>query len=267
LHINNYKIEGSRLDPGFLSFEEVFQRFLRSGFDSVVYKTMLEAYHKKPEVDLHLREYNAAARSQAIELLEECAKELADYNLPKYKDYTWQGILVEKIVDAVNPKWKNIIFGHCDSEDRLYPVIRRFLKREYDAVYPTYDKKREGWPDFFCLKKGWLGGIKTTVAVDAKVDYGQFKRFLDQATNFMKYADYVFLATTPGLVIEIGEKNRSAVWGESILREKLESVDIGYIIVDMTSGEVVTTKGGEKSSYLDKEEKERRLRMLGVRSS
>jgi len=193
-------------------------------------------------------------------LLIKSAKELEAYRLPKYEGYSWEFILIEHIRLKFNQKWRDIIFGHTCVESDTYPILRRFLRTKYDEVYSTYDKKRERWPDFFALKKN-LFGLKT-IAIDSKVNYNELVRFLDQATEFLRYSNYVFQATTSELILEIAEKAKNLVGWERILKGKLKGAGVGLILIDMTSKDVKQVFEGPESSCLDKEEKRKRLAML-----
>jgi hypothetical protein len=102
-------------------------------------------------------------------------------------------------------------------------------------------------------------------AFDAKATYLQYKRFLEQAANWMRYSDYVFLFTTPGLAVKIGEqKMEGGAYGENELKKDLKRNGIGLVIVDLGKrGLVRQVLDPEQSPHVDKELKEARLGDLG----
>jgi len=257
---------GKRLEYAFIQISEILNRLFKSGYDSIVYRSILEKFHSKDEVRIHLKEYNSSRKQDKLELLEKAAKHLERKGLDKYRNYYSHEILCEEIAETVKArKWFNYIFGHTDSEEKLYPLIKKYLKGQYTKVFETYDKKGEKWPDFFAIKKKLLGG-RELVAVEAKAKFSEYKRFLNQSRIFMRYSDYVFLAATPGFVVEVGHKVRGkSAYGVSILQEDLGKDGIGLLVVDMTSKNVNSYFDISESELLDEEEKKKCLRKLSVK--
>jgi hypothetical protein len=135
--------------------------------------------------------------------------------------------------------------------------MQKSLRKDY-TFKATDTQKKKKYPDFFAFKK------KKLYAFDAKATYPQYKRFLEQATGWMRYSDYVFLVATPGLVVRIGEqKKEGGAQGENVLKEDLKRNGIGLVIVDMESGHVKSMLEAEQSRLVDKGFKEARLRDLG----
>jgi len=253
------------MEYAFIQVDDIVERLLVSDYDSIVYKSLLERFHSKDDAKIHLKEYNSSRRSSKTELLYQAAKHLKGKGLEKYRNYEAYDILCDEIAETVTvPKWFNRIFGHTDSEDNLYPHVRRYLKRQYERVFETFDMKGEKWPDFFAIKKKMLGGVDL-VAIEAKAKYNEYKRFLNQARSFLRYSDKVFLAATPGFVVEVGQgvKGKPA-YGANILEEELKKDNIGLLVIDMTAEKVKECFGAGGSDFLSREEKERTLRKLGV---
>jgi hypothetical protein len=128
-----------------------------------------------------------------------------------------------------------------------------------------YNNKKEKWPDFFALKARTLRNPLLS-SIDAKVNYNELIRFLDQSTRFLRYSDYVYLAATPGLIIEVGKREKQeAAYGEEILQNKLKKIGIGLLIIDMKSEIIFEAQNPEKSDLLSDEEKDTCLRKLNIK--
>ena len=247
----------------FLSFDKILSRVLKWEHSLNIYKVLLDKYgEKESEKKPLIKEYETANRKGKGELLRDSARKVRKRGLTQYEGYDWEDILSELIFERTNRKWRNIVFGHTDNEEDLYPLLRRYLKSEKGfEIHPTYDFKKERWPDLYGVRWGRLWG-KRTIAVDAKVSYNQFGRFLDQATNFVKYSHEVYLGATPGLVAEIGAVLDGIATSEEMLVEKLRRVSAGAIVVDMTDREIVKKIDTGESGLLDKQHLDRRLRIL-----
>ncbi len=216
------------------------------------------------DVDMQskMRDYDRMTKAEKAAELMKASKCLEKKRLDKYgKHYDYE-ILCEHAVEALedSPRIFNEVFGHVKDENKLYDPVRKYLKKEYSIEFQTDHLKRESWPDFFAFDKGWGTDL---VAVDAKTQFNEYKRFLNQASNFMRYSDKVFLAATPGLVIEIGRKAKElGAYGSQILEQNLTRACIGLLIVDMTARSVKMQIEAKKHSILDREEQGRCIRKL-----
>ena len=252
----------------FLSSDTIVWRVLKSGYDLDIYKALLEEYREKePEKKPLIKEYQNANKERQSDLLKDAARKVRKCGLSRYKGYEWEDILSEVVFKNANKKTRNDVFGHTDNEKELYPLLAKYLKnKEGFKVHPTHDIKKESWPDLYGVKRphSWR---ERTVAVDAKVSYDQFKRFLDQATNFAKYSREVYLGATPGLVAEIGRRFDGIATAEEMLQEKLKSVSAGAIIVDATAEEIVKKIDAGDSELLDKQHLKRHVRVLYPRDT
>jgi len=247
----------------FVSVDDMLNRLMKSKFDPKIFGSLLSKKgYARSDVLSGQKDYESANREERIDLLERTARNLTR-TYEKYKEYCWFEVLGDEIADCVNTKWFGTIFGHNRIEEKTYSLLKRALSRGSDKVIATHTIKLRGYPDFFALTKDNL------VAVDAKASFTEYKRFLTQASIFKKYSDIVFLAATPGLVIEIGRKiKRGGAYGEQILKEALKELGIGLLIVDLTSRKVVQVQDikPSKSRVLDKKEKERVMRDIRLTS-
>ena len=252
----------------FLSSDTIVWRLLKSGYDLDIYKALLEEYREKePEKKPLIKEYENANRERQSDLLKDAARKVRKCGHPRYEGYDWEDILSEIMFKRTNRKTRNYVFGHTDSEEKLYPLLGQYLRTEERfKVRRTHDFKKESWPDLYGVKWPRFRGERT-IAVDAKVSYDQFKRFLDQATNFAKYSHEVYLGATPGLVAEIGRKSAGIATAEETLQEKLKSVSAGTIIVDVTAREIVKKIDAGDSGLLDRQHLKRHVRVLYPRNT
>jgi hypothetical protein len=84
------------------------------------------------------------------------------------------------------------------------------------------------------------------IAVDAKVDHGQLRRFYDQATDYQAATDKVYLATTTEFVLEAGQQ---------ALERKLEQIGAGLIHVDETTGDCEVKLKAKRGKGYDRRQK------------
>jgi hypothetical protein len=248
----------------YLEVDEIISRLLKSNRHSSVYKALLQHAQKtKADLENEMREYDRWTKAERAQGLLDAARYLSKKGLDRYKQHYDYELLCEHIVETLkdSPRVFNGVFGHSDDESDLYDPIRKYLKREYSSAYQTDHLKREGWPDFFAYDKGGFG--INLIAIDAKTQFKEYKRFLNQASMFMDYSDRVLLATTPGLVIEIGLKTREmGAYGEEMLSHELIRTNIGLLIVDMTSGTVSKQIDPKKHGSLNKEQQERCIKKI-----
>jgi len=250
----------------FLESETMFTRLLRSRFHSDVHESILgEARLKPTEEAALLKEYDRTGNMEKrMKMLENASKMLESRHAPFYKNHTWEEILAQHIYKAVNQSRAfNDIFGHVVNEDELYGMLRNHLKRDGYTVYETYDLRGGGrWPDLYAVKRGRLGGIRT-ISVDAKVNYDAFKRLHEQCATFARFSNQVFVATTPGMVAEVGvEQEYSVAHGEAAFKRLVEPAGAGAYVIDMASKEISKAFEASGSRELDKEERNGKLRYL-----
>lgn len=136
------------------------------------------------------------------------------------------------------------IFGHTRSEKKLNPLIRRYFK-EKDKRYQIHEDLvpiGRSKPDLvmfkeygrrvvvdergYVFKKPVYGTQvkKEVIAVEAKVDFNELRRYDSQVKDYQKGADKVYLAITTPLILEKGQKE---------LVEELKHSGVGLIHVDM----------------------------------
>jgi len=248
----------------YLEVDEILRRLLNTSRHSSVYRLLLE-HTRMTNTDMqnNMRDYDRLTNTEKARRLMEASASLRKKGLDMYERHYDHELLCEHIVETLedSPRVFNYVFGHVEDESELYDSIRKYLKREYSIAFHTDHLKREGWPDFFACDKGW--GEKNLVAVDAKTQFNEYKRFLNQASTFMRYSDRVFLATTPGLVIEIGRKiTELAAYGSQTLENVLNNARIGLLVVDVTGGSVTRQINAQKHSSLDREEQDRCIKKL-----
>jgi len=254
----------------FVEFDLMANRLLKSKYDRKVHQSILrEAGFRPAEATAQLRQYERTRNSEEkLEMLRDVSKEVQSHGSQMYEDHSWEEILVQHVYRVANPsRTFNYIFGHVDNEDELYPILKRYLKKEDYDVYETYSQRAGGrWPDLFAVKSGRFRGLSTS-SIDAKVHYSEFKRLHEQCATFARYSKYVFVATTVGMVAEVGvEQEDSVAHGEDSFRRLLEPAGVGAFVVDMTSGEVSRVFDASKSGEFDEAEQDRRLRILGHKS-
>ena len=245
-----------------LSFEQLMTRFLKTGYDSHVFDTFVRI--GLPDEDVRREEeLYCGTRPKDIrwKLLERQANRLRKSRLKKYRDREVDDIIREEIVKTVEerPRIRNELFGHTDSERKMYRVIRSYLRQlkrggTYDDVYETYDRRDlpVGNPDFVALKKTFLGR-PSLVAIDAKAKLQSLHSFYHQASRYREGFDEVFLATTNWLAIQEGKER---------LLGMLNGLDVGLMYVDMTSEQCERASDSGKS-HPDREKKKVILSLLG----
>lgn len=249
-----------------LPFDEMIRRLLKSGYDSSCYSKMCEEIFPIAEAKLHAKEYARALRNDKPELIERLAKQCAG-ELPKFRShhYDWEDVVFETLTSLKVPsKWYSHIFGHKGEERQLYPTIVKQLRREFENVHNTSSLRSRlvRFADFTVVKKKTFGGYKV-ISFDAKTTSAAFDHFLNQARDFQRFSDQVYLVATPGLVLEAGKKyGRPALAQESVVR-KLEDVGAGLYILDTTSNEWGLLKEA-KDMNTEKEAKNDALRELSL---
>jgi hypothetical protein len=252
----------------FLEFDEIVNRLFTSGWDQEVHRTIIvQTQLKAFELKAQKKEYERAKnRQEKALMLRAASEELQSRRFPKYENHYWYEILAQNVYNVLNRKWRNHVFGHRDRESELYPVALWKLGQENHRVYRTFNRMREKWPDLYAAKHGRLGYGVNTASVDAKVSYSEFKRYLEQCTGFARYSNKVYVAVTPGLIADIGNRRAESIaHGEKEFRRMLEDVGSGAYVIDMTIRDIIAKIDASDSEDLDKQEQEQRLRILGYK--
>jgi hypothetical protein len=165
----------------------------------------------------------------------------------------WQEIVVDAIRfrdSGIPESHLNYIFGQAVSEEELWPQVSHYFKTEIDDRYETHycsEHIRIGAsePDVILFlehekrrpagKRHWWSRtrprrttrtVREVIAVEAKVDFNQMRRFESQVNDYQKAADKVYLATTEWLVIAKGRRE---------LEQYLRRNGVGLIHVDMSN--------------------------------
>ena len=255
----------SELRICFLEFDDVMARLFHSKWDQIVHNSIIKQTRLKTfELKAQTIEYERASnQGEKGDMLQTASEELEARHFPKYDKQDWYEILAQNIYENLNHKWRNYVFGHADREAALYDIVRRTLKEEDYKVYLTFNRTRERWPDLYAAKPGHFHGVNA-IAVDGKVSFNEFKRYLEQCTSFAKYSNKVFVAVTPGLVAEVGMRRAESISsGEREFQKMLEDVRSGAYVIDMTSKYTIKKSDAADSEVVDKEERDQRLRILG----
>jgi len=237
------------LEIGYLDFDEMVRRVSKKkdDLDKVCREIKSELdpiLESKIEKILREPDYNRR--------LEKLAKQKADLvRRAQGRSKKWQEVVIEAIVKArqagkISGKRFDEIFGHTSSEKKLSPIVYRYFKNEVDKKYRAYydtviigrsrtdlvlykecvEKRKVGERGHLWKKKPVYEHrkVKEVVAIEAKVDYNEFRRLKDQVNDYQMAADKVYLACTTPLVLEKGQKE---------LIQDLKHSGVGLIHVDM----------------------------------
>jgi len=120
----------------------------------------------------------------------------------------------------------------------LYPLVEKGVWKKHKKAKPpvrTFDMKDLpcGNPDFVFLEK--VLAIKILIAVEVKANKEALKNFFNQALNYSKCYDIVYLATTGWCAIS-HERSVSKInfLKLKFLHDKLHSVHARLMYVDLT---------------------------------
>jgi hypothetical protein len=238
-------------------------RLLKTGYDSYVFDNLVSVGLPEPKVRELKDRYNGTKlRDSHWSLLVEQANRLRRSRLELYSGREAEDILLDEIINIVkdHPRIRDEIFGHSDSERKLYPVLNRHLRRlknrgEYDKIFLTFNRKDlpVGNPDFIAVKKRrWPLSAKIS-AIGAKATLGSLHDFYHQASRYKEGFDFVFLATTKWIAIQENEDR---------LYEMLDELGVGLIYIDMSTGRCDAARSAKKSSP-EEEVKEGILKAIG----
>jgi hypothetical protein len=226
----------------FPSFEDISKRLLKSKYDKEVFKKLVDEWLHHPQFYDEKKKYDQKKSYEKIEVLLKYAEKLASSKLDLFKGKKPNEIIVEAIVELIEEgtipiKWRNYIFGHSDEERELYPLVKKGVweKHKKAKLFETADMKDLpcGNPDFVLLEKGLVG--ESLIAVEVKANKDALKNFFNQALNYRKCYDIVYLATTGWCAIS-HEKSLSKInfLKLKFLHDKLHSVNARLMYVDLT---------------------------------
>jgi hypothetical protein len=254
-----------------LPFSELLSRLLRSGYDFSCYRKMCEDLYSIEEAKLQLKEYDYTKKDAKAKSIERLAKKCAE-ELPKFRGdfghYNWEDAVIETVANEKIPsKWYSYIFGQVSDEKELYPSIMKFLKKnnQNELVYDTANVRSSlvRFADFTVAKKG-LFGMKI-ISFDAKTKASSFEYFLNQARDFQRFSDLVYLVATPALILEAGRRyGKGAAFAQRNVLKKLKESDIGMYVIDATTSEMRLLLDAEETGT-DKEAKTNALRLLKIK--
>jgi len=146
--------------------------------------------------------------------------------------------------DKISDRRFDEIFGHTRLEKRLNPIVCRYFK-EKDKRYQIQENSipiGRSKPDLVLFKEyarkvvvGKRGVLikkpvyakqvkRVLLAVEAKVDFDELRRYDSQVKDYQTAADKVYLAITTPLILEKGQKE---------LVQELKHNGVGLIHVDM----------------------------------
>lgn len=232
----------------FPSFEDVSNRLLKSKYDKEVFKKLVDEWLHHIQFYDEKKKYDQKKSYEKIEVLLKYAEKLASSKLDLFEGKKPNEIIVEAIVELIEEgtipiKWRNYIFGHSDEERELYPLIEKGIREKHKKVkgfVETADMKDLpcGNPDFVLLEKGLVG--ENFIAVEVKANKDALKNFFNQALNYRKCYDIVYLATTGWCAIS-HEKSLSKInfLKLKFLHDKLHSVNARLMYVDLTGKNMV----------------------------
>ena len=248
-----------------LQFEDIASRITKLGVDADAYKALCEEYFPLAEAHLKFKEYLKFKQDGKLKQLKSLAEHCAG-KLPKFKKFEWEEVVLDTLASIKLPRKKfDYIFGHEDEEKDLYPAILRFLKHRYkpEEVFDTSSVRSKfvRFADFTIAKRGLIG--TKILSLDAKTKLAAFDHFLNQADDFQKFSDEVYLIATPGLILEAGKKYGRISDAESTVIDKLERAGMGAYVFDRTSGEFsLLLEPG--SNDVDKQAKKKALEELSL---
>ena len=256
------------LEIGYLDFDrEIFRRLSKrkDDVDNVCSQIKHELHPFLPtsSIERILREPDYKTRVQKL------AKQKA--RLVQKEGKKWQEIVVEAIMQVhrahkISDKRFDEIFGHTRLERRLNPIVRRYFK-EKDKRYQIQEDSipiGRSKPDLVLFKEhgrkvvvGERGLVfkkpvyKTQVnrellAVEAKVDFDELRRYDSQVKDYQTASDKVYLATTTPLILEKGQKE---------LVQELKHNGVGLIHVDMWKRQCEIKLEGRRGTTFDSKAK------------
>ena len=248
-----------------LQYEDIANRIAKLGVDADAYKALCEQYFPFAVARLKFKEYLKFKPDGKLRQLKSLAEHCSN-KLPKFRKFEWEEVILDTLASIRLPRKKfDYIFGHEDEEKDLYPAILRFLKRKYrsEEVFDTSNVRSRfvRFADFTIAKKGLLG--TKIISLDAKTKPSAFDHFLNQADDFQKFSDEVYLIATPGLILEAGKMYGRVADAESTVVGKLERTGMGAYIFDKTSSEFNLLLGPEDND-VDKQAKKRALEELSL---
>jgi hypothetical protein len=248
-----------------LQFEDIANRITKLGVDADAYKALCADYFSSADAHLKFKAYLKFKQNGKLKQLKSLAEQCAG-KLPKFNKLGWEEVILDTLASIKLPRKKfNYVFGHADEEKTLYPAILRFLKSKYksEEVFDTSNVRSKfvRFADFTVAKRG-LTGTKI-LSLDAKTNPAAFDRFLNQADDFHKFSEEVYLIATPGLILEAGKKYGQVSDAESKVIEKLKGARAGAYIIDKTSGEF-SLRFRSESNGVDKHAKKKALEELSL---
>jgi len=227
----------------FPPFEDVSKRLLKSKYDKEVFKKLVDEWLHHPQFHDEIKKYDQMKSKEKIEALKKYAKKLSSSKLDRFKGKKPSEIIVEAIVKLIEEgtipiKWRNYIFGHSDEERELYPLVEKGVWEKHKKVKGSFETANMkdlpcGNPDFVFLEEGLAG--ERLIAVEVKANKEALKNFFNQALNYSKCYDIVYLATTGWCAIS-HEKSLSKInfLKLKILHDNLHSVHARLMYVDLT---------------------------------
>jgi hypothetical protein len=223
-----------------LPYDSIASRMVKTHAEIDCFKELAGDYFDPANARLKTKEYERLKGDQKLKMLKKLAQNCAD-ELPKFKDYKWEEVVLDALSTIKIPRKSfNTIFGHEDEEQTLYPSILRHLKETFNS-YRVFDTSRVRskfvrFADFTAVKEGILS--KKILSFDAKTKPAAFDHFLNQANDFQRFSDQVFLIATPGLILQAGKKYDKIAFAESGVVSKLRKIGTGLFVLDKTSNEL-----------------------------
>jgi len=249
-----------------LSLDEILRRLLRSGYDLACYRELANHYFHREDASLKCKAYESLGKAERQKGLRALAGDVS--HSTKFRGYSWEEVILEGVSEVVPAKWFNIIFGHVNNEEELYPLVRRFLRHKYSHadVIDTFDHRSKvgvRYADFTVVGGGLLG--KSLLSVDVKVDVQAFDYFLNQASDFLAFSDKAYLLCTPGLILKAGRKWGKLAGVERTFTNKLRTNGVGVYVMDAETHNVKLLSEAHGSSILEKEKRTKALDELGFK--
>ena len=224
---------------------------------------MAGQYYDTANARLQLKEFGRLKGDSRLKSLKKLAEGCAD-ELPKFKNFRCEEVVLATLTSLKIPRKRfNIILGHEDIEEALYPALMKRLRETFDSaeVFNTSHVRSSfvRFADFSVLKRGIMG--KKILSFDAKTKPTAFDHFLNQAQDFKRFSDEVYLIATPALVLEAGKKFESVAYAESAVVDKLRQAGVGLYVFDKTSGRFVQSLEAQKGGT-NKEAKSKAIEEL-----
>ena len=250
-----------------VDFNDFLSRIMKSGHDEEVYKILCNEYHQPADARLALKEYKSSSTSKRKDLMLGLAKNCTD-GVRKYHGYSGEQVILEALLSADLPnKWVHHILGGVENEEETYSLVQKFLSKEYATAEVKNTSRSKSniarLADFTVVKRGTFS--TQIISVDVKSNESAFDYFLNQADDFSRFSDEIYLVATPELVLKEGKKKSGgANSAEKAFTSTLKKHGVGLYVLDFSS-QVIHKVMAANENKADKHLKDKVLSELGLR--